>query len=143
MISLIRKKGSDPNKKKPLYWLQWTSISTTTKTALAKIMARNSTFSVGEVEGIMSDFSQYVCDELLSGNSVHIEGLGTFALKVKCKSSENVRQLSTEGAKVDIVFEPDGELKQRVQRESEFQIVEPRRTLAPKYRKGEQGSVTT
>lgn len=133
MISLIRKKGSHPQTKKTLHWLQWTSISTTTKTALAKIMARNSTFSVGEVEGIMSDFSQYICDELLHGNSVEIQGLGKFMLKVRCNSCERVKDLNAEDATVNMVFVPDPEIKNRLNTESEFQIIVPRRVKKWKY----------
>lgn len=119
----MRKKGSDPNTKKPLYWLQWSRVTTVTKTMLAKVMARSSTFSVGEVEGIMTDFSQYICDELLEGNEVNIQGLGTFRLKVKCKSQEDLRELTTEGAEIDVSFEPDSDLRQRLRSESEFRIV--------------------
>ena len=96
MITLLKKKGINPNTKEPLYWLQWTRIATVTKTALAKIMARSSTYSVGEVEGIMTDFSQHICDQLLDGNEVEIRGLGTFRLKVSCKSRSNAKELSAE-----------------------------------------------
>lgn len=119
----MRKKGSKPRTKEPLYWLQWTRIATVTKTRLAKIMARSSTFSTGEVEGIMTDFAQHICNELLEGNEVEIQGLGTFRLKVRCKTSDNLRDLTAEGAEIDIAFEPDGDLRQRLRTESQFKIV--------------------
>ena len=123
MISLLRKKGWNPQSKKTVYWLQWTRVATVTKTALVRIMSRGSTFSVGEVEGIMTDFSQHICDQLLDGNEVQVDGLGSFRLKVSCKSQDDARELSAQGADVSVVFEPDELLRQRLRTEAEFQIV--------------------
>ena len=42
MISLIKKKGINPQDKSTLYFPQWTRVSTITETQLAKRMARGS-----------------------------------------------------------------------------------------------------
>lgn len=123
MISLIKKKGINPLTQTPLYFPQWTRIATTTKTALAKIMARGSTFSVGEVEGTMTDFSQHICDELLSGNAVQIAGLGTFKLKVSGKTHANLADVTSQGCTIAVIFDPDTELTQRLNNEHQFQFV--------------------
>ena len=123
MISLIKKKGINPNTKGTLYFPQWTRIATTTKTKLAKIMARGSTFSVGEVEGVMTDFAQHICDELLAGNAVDIAGLGTFKLRVSGKAKEKVEDVTSQGAAISVLFTPDGELTERLNTEREFQFV--------------------
>lgn len=123
MISLIKKKGINPQTKETLYWLQWTRVSTVTKTASAKIMARGSTYSVGEVEGIMTDFSQHIFDQLLAGNAVYIQGLGTFKLKVSGQSKSRIEDVTSQGATITVVFEPDAELTQRLNAEREFQFV--------------------
>ena len=67
MITLIKKKGINPQDKSTLYFPQWTRVSTVTETQLAKRMARGSTFSVGEVNGVFADFPQSIIDELLDG----------------------------------------------------------------------------
>ena len=123
MISLIKKKGQNPQTKETLYFPQWTRIATTTKTKLAKIMARGSTFSVGEVEGTMTDFAQHICDELLAGNAVDIAGLGTFKLRVSGKSKEKIEDVTSQGATISVLFSPDEELTQRLNTEKEFQFV--------------------
>ena len=123
MISLIKKKGMNPQTKETLYYPQWTRIATTTKTKLAKIMARGSTFSVGEVEGTMTDFAQHICDELLAGNAVQIQGLGTFKLRVSGRSKEKMEEVTSQGAQISVLFEPDEELTQRLNTEREFQFV--------------------
>ena len=123
MISLIKKKGANPQTKEVIYFPQWTRIATTTKTKLAKIMARGSTFSVGEVDGVMTDFAQYICDELLAGNAVDIAGLGTFKLRVSGKSKEKIEDVTSQGATISVLFSPDEELTQRLNTEKEFQFV--------------------
>ena len=123
MISLIKKKGINPLTKATLYFPQWTRVSTITKTALAKIMARGSTFSVGEVEGTMTDFAQHICDQLLAGNAVQIAGLGTFKLKVSGKAKTSIDDVTSQGATIAVVFDTDAELTQRLNQEREFQFV--------------------
>lgn len=124
MISLIKKKGINPNTKEELYYPRWTRQSTVHETALAKRMARGSTFSVGEVNGVFSDFPQAIIDELLNGNAVEIAGLGTFKLKVSGKSRQKKEDVTTQGAKISVIFEPASELNSRLNDEREFRFVE-------------------
>ena len=124
MISLIKKKGANPQTKEVIYFPQWTRISTVTETQLAKRMARGSTFSVGEINGVFSDFPQSIIDELLNGNAVKIDGLGTFKLKVSGKSQKEKKDVTSAGAKVSVVFEPAAELNSRLNDEKEFRFVE-------------------
>lgn len=123
MVNVIRKKGINPTTKKTLYFIQWTRITTTAETALAKRMARGGTYSVGEASGVMLDFPQYIIDELLNGNAVKVAGLGTFKLKVQGKADEDPEKVTTRGAKASVVFEPDAELASRIETEAEFKIV--------------------
>ena len=123
MISLIKKKGTNPKTGSVIYYPQWTRVSTITKTTLAEIMARGSTFSVGEVEGTMTDFAQHICDQLLAGNAVYIQGLGTFKLKVSGTSKETIEEVTSQGAAINVVFEPDNKLTSRLTIEHEFQFV--------------------
>ena len=124
MISLIKKKGINPQDKSTLYFPQWTRVSTVTETQLAKRMARGSTFSVGEVNGVFADFPQSIIDELLNGNAVKIDGLGTFKLKVSGKSQKEKKDVTTAGAKISVVFEPAAELNSRLNNEKEFRFVD-------------------
>ena len=123
MISLIKKKSARPRTNEPIFWAQWHRITTVTKTALAKIMSRGSTYSVGEVEGILTDFSQHICDALLDGNAVYVQGLGTFNLKVSGKAKENPADVTTQDLSVSVTFEPDDDITQRLNSEREFQFI--------------------
>ena len=124
MISLIKKKGINPQDKSTLYFPQWTRVSTVHETQLAKRMARGSTFSVGEINGVFADFPQSIIDELLNGNAVSIDGLGTFKLKVSGKSQKEKKDVTTVGAKITVLFEPAAELTSRLNDEKEFRFVE-------------------
>ena len=124
MIYLIKKKGINPNTKEELYYPRWTRQSTTHETALAKRMARGSTFSVGEINGVFNDFPQSIIDELLNGNAVSIAGLGTFKLKVSGKSQKEKKDVTSAGAKITVLFEPAAELTSRLNDEREFRFVE-------------------
>jgi predicted histone-like DNA-binding protein len=124
MISLIKMKGVNLQTKEIIYYPKWTRISTVTETQLAKRMARGSTFSVGEINGVFSDFPQSIIDELLNGNAVSIDGLGTFKLKVQGKSQKDKKLVTSAGAKITVLFDPAAELTSRLNDEREFRFVE-------------------
>ena len=123
MISVIKKKGINPLTKAALYFLQWTRVSTTQEKKLAKTMARGGTYSVGEASGVLLDFPEYIVDELLNGNAVSVDGLGTFKLKVSGKSDPDPEKVTTHGAKAFVVFEVDPALASRISNEAEFKVV--------------------
>lgn len=123
MIGLIKRKGFNKQTKKVHYFPRWTSLGTVTKKVLAKIMARGSTFSVGEIEGILTDFAQYICDALLDGQTVVVDGLGKFTLSVSGKAQESPGDVTAEGVDIKVLFTPDKDLKLRLVSESEFQFV--------------------
>ena len=114
MITLIKMKGVNPQTKEVIYFPRWTRVSTITETQLAKRMARGSTFSVGEVNGVFADFPQSIIDELLNGNAVHIAGLGTFKLKVSGKSQKEKKDVTSAGATITVIFDPATELTSRL-----------------------------
>ena len=117
-------KGINPQTKEVIYFPRWTRVSTVSETQLAKRMARGSTFSVGEINGVFADFPQSIIDELLNGNAVSIDGLGTFKLKVSGKSQKEKKDVTSAGAKISVVFEPAAELTSRLNDEKEFRFVE-------------------
>ena len=124
MITLIKKKGYSLKTKEEIYFPQWTRQAIVTETQMAKRMARGSTFSVGEIGGVLADFPQCIFDELLNGNEVSLEGLGTFRLKVSGKSQRDKKEVTSQGCKASVVFEPSAELTSRLNDEMEFRFVE-------------------
>ena len=139
MINVIKKKGSNPQTKTVLHWIQWTRVSTVVETALAKKMARGGTYSVGEASGVMLDFPQFIIDELLNGNAVKVAGLGEFKLKVSAKADADPEKVTTRGAVASVIFEADPELQSRLQNEAEFKLVT---TPTPEGQKDADSAVT-
>ena len=123
MISLIKKKGVNPQTKQVIYFPKWTRVETINGQKLAKRMARGGTFSVGEASGVLLDFPQYFIDEMLEGNAVKIDGLGTFKLKVQGKSKEKIEDVTSAGCEVSVVFDPDASLTERLNAEKTFKFV--------------------
>ena len=122
-ISVIKKKGINPNTGAELWRIQWTREDTVDEKKLAKTMARGGTYSVGEASGVLLDFPQYFVDELLNGNAVHIDGLGTFKLRVTAATNADPDKLTTRGAKVQMVLDADADLLSRLNTEATFKIV--------------------
>lgn len=139
MISLLKMKGVNLQTKETIYYPKWTRIATVTETQLAKRMARGSTFSVGEINGVFADFPQSIIDELLNGNAVSIDGLGTFKLKVQGKSQPEKKLVTSAGAKITVVFEPAAELTSRMNDEKEFRFVETPTAEGQQDAEGEEG----
>ena len=139
MISLLKMKGVNLQTKETIYYPKWTRIATVTATQLAKRMARGSTFSVGEINGVFADFPQSIIDELLNGNAVSIDGLGPFKLKVQGKSQPEKKLVTSAGAKITVVFEPAAELTSRMNDEKEFRFVETPTAEGQQDAEGEEG----
>ena len=124
MITLIKKKGINPNTKEVLYYPQWTRQNTVSEKELAKRMSRGSSYSTGEAMGVMMDFPAYIMDELMDGNAVRVEGLGLFKLRVSGKSHAEREKVTSAGVQTEIVFEPCAELLARMTAEAEFKFTE-------------------
>ena len=79
---------------------------------LAEIIASRSTVTVADCYGVLIGMSQVVGEELAKGNIVKIERLGTFALTLKGKGTDEPDKLNKStilGAK--ILFKPAISLK--------------------------------
>lgn len=123
MITLQKHRRKDPNTKKFVFYPRWKKNGKVTKSQLAEIAARQSTFSKGEIEGQYTDFPQYIVDQVLQGNEVYLEGFGTFYPHVSGPSHENPGKITTEGLEITIRFKPDKSLQSRLDTESKFKFV--------------------
>ena len=109
VINLIKKKGVNPQTKKTLFFPQWTRRSTDTAIELAEEMV-GSTYSPGEITGMLVDFPKRLVRSLMNGNAAKIPGLGTFKLKVTGKAQEKLEDVTAQGCTAQVVFEVDASL---------------------------------
>ena len=109
IINLIKKKGINPQTKQTLYFPQWTRRSTDTAMELAEEMV-GSTYSPGEITGMLIDFPKRLVRSLMNGNAAKLPGLGTFKLKVTGKAQEKLEDVTAQGCTAQVVFEVDNAL---------------------------------
>lgn len=121
VINLIKKKGVNPQTKKTLFFPQWTRRSTDTAIELAEEMV-GSTYSPGEITGMLVDFPKRLVRSLMNGNAAKIPGLGTFKLKVTGKAQEKLEDVTAQGCTAQVVFEVDASLAAQL-KDAKFQFV--------------------
>ena len=109
MVDLIVVKGKNSQTDEILYYPKWTRRDTDTADELAEEMA-GSSFSEGEIVGVMKDFPKRIARSLKNGNAAKIKGLGTFKLKVSGKSKIKKEDVNAVGCKAQIVFDVDPKL---------------------------------
>lgn len=121
LINLIKKKGVNPQTKTAIYFPQWTRRSTDTAMELAEEMV-GSTYSPGEITGMLVDFPKRIVRSLLNGNAAKLPGLGTFKLKVQGKAQAKAEDVTSAGCTVQVVFDVDPVLAAQL-KDAKFQFV--------------------
>ena len=121
VINLIKKKGINPQTKQTIFFPQWTRRSTDTAMELAADMD-GSTYSQGEITGMLIDFPKRILRSLMNGNAAKIPGLGTFKLKVQGKAQSKIEDVSSAGCEAQVVFEVDSVLAAQL-KDAKFQFV--------------------
>ena len=106
VINLIKKKGVNPQTRQTIFYPKWTRRSTDTAMELAEEMV-GSTYSPGEITGMLVDFPKRIVRSLMNGNAAKLPGLGTFKLKVQGKAQAKVEDVTAAGCTVQVVFDVD------------------------------------
>ena len=79
---------------------------------VAHVARHNSVFSKGTIKGVLADVACCVREQLLNGNKVELEGLGTFGFTISSEPAENLEKFSAANIKkVNVIFTPDSELE--------------------------------
>ena len=78
--------------------------------ALAEQIAGSSTFSYGEVKGLVENLTILIAEALEGGNTVTIDGLGTFSVTARDPLKIRAESIKLKG----IGFKPSPKLKERL-----------------------------
>ena len=81
-----------------------------------------STYSPGEITGMLIDFPKRLVRSLMNGNAAKLPGLGTFKLKVTGKAQTKEEDVTSAGCQVQVVFEVDASLAAQL-KDAKFQFV--------------------
>jgi predicted histone-like DNA-binding protein len=84
---------------------------------LSKDVADTSSLSAGDVLNVISNFTDQIPKWLMEGNSVKLDGLGTFRLSISSDGVATKDEVTANLIKeVRIIFEPDAQIKERIAR---------------------------
>ena len=79
---------------------------------VAHVASHNSVFSKGTIKGVLSDIACCLREQLLAGNKVHLEGLGTFGFTISSKGADSMDKFTSANIKeINIIFTPDADLE--------------------------------
>jgi len=82
---------------------------------LSKDLAEVSSLSAGDVQNVIANLIDQLPKWLMEGNSVKLDGFGTFRLSFSSTGEVTKEEVSAGSIKdIYILFEPDGEIKERV-----------------------------
>ena len=82
---------------------------------VAHVASHNSVFSKGTIKGVLADIACCLREQLLNGNKVRLEGLGTFGFTICSEGAESMEKFSaTNIKKINIIFTPDADLENLV-----------------------------
>ncbi len=119
--SLIKRKNS----LKPIedmYVVQTKASGKVTLNEIAESIEKGTTFTKGEVQGIINIVAQHVTDALLDGNTVELGDLGTFEAHISAHSTTSAKSFSIRKylRRVNVRFLPSVAMKLRLKNEAEF-----------------------
>lgn len=75
------------------------------------IASHSSVFSRGTVKGVLTDMCSCLREQLLSGNKVQLDTLGTFSITLQSKGADSKEDFSAaEITKINVCFSPGSDL---------------------------------
>ena len=79
---------------------------------VAHVARHNSVFSKGTIKGVLADVACCLREQLLNGNKVQLEGLGTFGFTISSQGAESLNEFTAANIKkINVIFTPDSELE--------------------------------
>ena len=87
-------------------------------------------FSKGTIKGVLADIASCLREQLLNGNKVELEGLGTFGITLNSQGAESLKTFTADNIKkINIVYTPDAELENLID-DAAFEVVASRAAQA-------------
>lgn len=84
----------------------------TTDKFVAHVASHNSVFSKGTIKGVLADVACCLREQLLNGNKVELEGLGTIGFTISSTPAETLTDFTAANIKsINVVFTPAAELQ--------------------------------
>lgn len=93
------------------YHARYVATSTVGMEYLCKMIAQGSTFSSGEVKGLVQALQDLIVRELTFGRNVNVEGIGTFSASLQCPPVMDKKAIRAESVSFrTVTFRPSADL---------------------------------
>lgn len=103
-----------PGETKPTLHARAINIQTVNTNELARMIEGMSTFTSADIKGAIKAISERLFYCLSNSQSVHLDGIGTFSVTLKCRPVENKKDIRAASiAFKNVEFRADPELKKR------------------------------
>ena len=79
---------------------------------ISHVASHNTVFSKGTIKGVLADIASCLREQLLNGNKVELEGLGTFGITLNSQGAESLKTFTADNIKnINVIFTPDTDLE--------------------------------
>ena len=83
----------------------------TTEDFISHVAKHNTVFSKGTIKGVLADVAACLREQILNGNKIILDGLGTIGFTISCTGTETLQQFTAANIKqVNVIFTPGQEL---------------------------------
>lgn len=111
------KRANPRNRTVSKYYLQPIRTAKVGRDELEKFIVESTALSKAEARGVTVSVVGFIKDELLRGNAIDIEGLGTFSIRVRSEGSDTAEEVSADNVKsIMINYRPSAELMEDVRK---------------------------
>ena len=79
---------------------------------ISHVASHNTVFSKGTIKGVLADVACCLREQLLNGNKIQLDGLGTFGFTLSSQGAESLEKFTaTNIKKINVIFTPDTDLE--------------------------------
>ena len=79
---------------------------------ISHVASHNTVFSKGTIKGVLADVACCLREQLLNGNKIQLDGLGTFGFTLSSHGAESLEKFTaTNIKKINVIFTPDTDLE--------------------------------
>ena len=97
---------------------------------ISHVASHNTVFSKGTIKGVLADVACCLREQLLNGNKIQLDGLGTFGFTLSSQGAESLEKFTaTNIKKINVIFTPDTDLEGLID-DAVFEVVASRAAQA-------------
>ncbi len=101
----------NPNEAPKAYAIAQVRQNLSTEDFIAHVAKHNTVFSKGTIKGVLADVAVCLREQILNGNKVTLDGLGTIGFTISCAGADSLAQFTANDIReINVIFTPGQEL---------------------------------